>query len=206
MNCRYRNDTYSFSSMLYSTFKTASFSKSTHYIYTTLKYLNHWANCLHIQNLTVTKNASLLSASNLSPLLFFCSSLAAAVTASWNNDREECDWAQQAHGNSGAISYRTCGQIIPFLLSIRSVSVYDEVWLGLWRWLSADNSRYLSSPCENKVMGGGVLSGKVVKRGETCKIQTGLEVMIPKPRVPLSVWSGNLRWHGRGRMFCRCLQ
>lgn len=71
MNCRYRNDTYSFSSMLYSTFKTASFSKSTHYIYTTLKYLNHWANCLHIQNLTVTKNASLLSASNLSPPLFF---------------------------------------------------------------------------------------------------------------------------------------
>ena len=35
----------------------------------------------------------------------FWSSLAAALTASWNNDSEECYWAQQAHGNSGTFSY-----------------------------------------------------------------------------------------------------
>ncbi len=57
-----------------------------HYIYTALKYLNRLANFLHIQNLTVTKNASILSASNLSPSF---SNLAAALTASWKKKIEK---------------------------------------------------------------------------------------------------------------------
>lgn len=147
MKCRYCNGGESPACCILHPWQNCLFlEKYPLYIYSGLKYLNHWANCLYIQNLTVTKNASLKCASNLSPPL--CSSHAAALAASWNNDWEECYRAQQAHGKSGAFSYRACGQILLFLLSIRSILVYDQVLLGLWRWLSVGISQYLNSPCE----------------------------------------------------------
>lgn len=110
-----------------------------YYIYTALKYLNRWAMSL---NPEVNCYKECIAFVCQQPQPPFCSSLSAALTASWNNDWEECYWAQKV--------MEGVAHSVP-ALSPTSL-LYNHVWLGLEKCMNTEIRQYVSCPSEKQWM------------------------------------------------------